>query len=102
MEHFFCLSELRVMNMSDFHEKAIRLQEIRLQIFDLVCESQDILSDTDIEELADRTWLLQIRTSLDSDHGQTMKLRHTMEDSETALFEAANASNRADFCVRDY
>jgi hypothetical protein len=86
--------------MTNFYDKAIRLQEMRLLIMDLVYEAENIVCETDIEELADRTWLLQLKSALDNEHGRLMKLYHTMEDSELALFEAANASDRADFCER--
>ncbi|MEP9375055.1 hypothetical protein [Mesorhizobium sp. KR1-2] len=42
--------------MNNFYSKAVRLEEIRLQVLDLIYECKDIISETDIEELAERTW----------------------------------------------
>ncbi|MEP9374946.1 hypothetical protein [Mesorhizobium sp. KR1-2] len=86
--------------MNKFYKKANKLQEIRLQILDLIYEAQDAIDGTEIEELAARTWLEQIRAALYSDPAFATRLIHTMEDSEAALFEEADCNRRAEYYDR--
>lgn len=71
--------------MSDLDERADRLEEIKDEIAELVCEARELLRDTAEESRAKGYWVGHIVCALDRNHGYLGSSMVTMQDTINAL-----------------